>query len=307
MMHEPAHVLAGNKRYKLEPNLDRAIDLGLNGIISFGGAWSNYVAALAHATRQRNMHCLCIIRGESESLSNPTLSKARQQGMQFEFIDRSTYRLRDDANWLESLRDRYPEYLLLPEGGSNLLAVESCSRMLDSVAADWLASFDVVACPVGTGATLTGLGLALTPGQQARGYQAVQDSRTHQRIQDWSKTLNSNSKDAAMQLVDASGSGFARLDEYHYRCIDDWLSATGILLDPVYTVKMVATVKDEINRGLFPARSRILLVHTGGFQGWQGWLEGKRKMAMQRILSSTALRHIKLAVSASDREPALTV
>lgn len=293
MLHEPAHVLAGNKRYKLHRNLEHAVERGLTGIVSFGGAWSNHVAALAYAAQQYRLHCVCLIRGEPAYLSNPTLSDAQRLGVQFEFVSREQYRQRYNKDWLESLSRRYPNYLILPEGGSNQQAVESCRGIVESLAADLRYSFDVIGCGVGTGATLAGIRLALTENQQARGYLAVQDSATSGRMQQWYEELSDNEPTVPLHLINASSPGYARLDDGHYRWINDWFESTGILLDPVYTVKMVSALSVELQQGCLPSGSRILLVHTGGYQGWRGWQEGERHVAMCRHLSSSTVEEIR--------------
>ncbi|MBX2885575.1 MAG: pyridoxal-phosphate dependent enzyme [Granulosicoccus sp.] len=296
MLHEPAHVLAGNKRFKLERNLERALEQGKKGVVSFGGAWSNHVAALAHATCQRGLQCVCIIRGEPAYLSNATLSEARRQGAHFEFVTRQEYRKRMDLCWMERLQQRFPDFMLLPEGGSNTLAVESCTSMLDTMDVDFRDTLDLVACPVGTGATLSGLRLGLNGLQQVRGYLAVNDPETRVRMERWWSTLRANDLAVKLSLVDASAPGYARLEQAHYRCISHWLETTGILLDPVYTVKMVSVFVSEIDRGLFSPDTRIVLLHTGGYQGWRGWLDGDRNIAMRRHLSSSAIAEIERVI-----------
>ena len=124
------HPLAsGNKLFKLTPNLQYAIDNGFSQVLSFGGAFSNHIHALALYGQASGLQTIGIIRGEPEYVNNPTLRAVQASGMVLEFVDRKTYRSRNDPDFLQQLSKKYPHAYILPEGGSNSLAVQGCREL----------------------------------------------------------------------------------------------------------------------------------------------------------------------------------
>ncbi len=281
--------LSGNKFVKLEPNLERARAEKKTAVVSFGGAWSNHLVALAHAAREAGLASIGLVRGESHYADNATLKDALAAGMQLRFISRATYQQRDDSAYLHALQSEYPQALLLPEGGSNLDAVRGCSGMLTTLSAEFLGSLDTVCVAVGTGATLTGICHSLQATQEARGYSVVRDAARQARINGWRQELlcsyerledasTASTTDrigaspwgATLQLRDASAPGYAKLAPEHWDWVRWFSEKTSIWLDPLYPVKRVASVFADLEQGEFARGTRILLVHTGGWQGWRG-------------------------------------
>ena len=146
-------IISGNKWYKLKYNLLAARQQGFSTLLSFGGAYSNHIHALAGAGREYGFRTIGVIRGEPYEPLNPTLRFAVDHGMELHYLNRADYRLKLSPQIIEQLYQQFGEFYLVPEGGTNALAVQGCSEILADVADD----FDVVACACGTGGTLAGV------------------------------------------------------------------------------------------------------------------------------------------------------
>ena len=148
--------VSGNKFRKLKYNIHLASIQEKKTLLTFGGAFSNHIAAVAAAGQAANLNTVGIIRGDelkNDYKNNPTLQFAEQCGMQFEFVSREAYRQKDSTTFQQQLLRKYPHCYLLPEGGTNELAVRGCKEII--TADD--AAFNFICTPVGTGGTLAGL------------------------------------------------------------------------------------------------------------------------------------------------------
>lgn len=264
-------IISGNKWRKLKHNLLQAKIQNQQTIISFGGAFSNHIHALAYACKVNNFNCIGIIRGEQKYQDNFTLSWARHWGMQLKFVDRKTYKLRTDNNYLQDLMLQYPHAMIIPEGGSNTLALEGVGDVITELANQ--VDYDYLLTPVGSGGTLAGLikadnnkhkilGIAVLKQQ---GYLADEVnallSKDHGRFDNW-QILN-----------DFHYGGYGKYKTEDANRILEFINSTGIPLDPVYSGKMVLALFDLIVQDYFPENSRIVLLHTGGIQGLGGMAE----------------------------------
>lgn len=270
--------ISGNKFRKLKYNLLQAEREGHQTLLTFGGAFSNHIAATAAAGCEYGFKTIGIIRGEELAAGiqdNPTLKFAAEQGMQLVFVSRTDYRLRNTPEFIEMLRSEYGHFYLVPEGGTNTYAVRGCTEILTGEDA----SFTHIACAVGTGGTVSGIINASAPNQQILGFPALKGAGLSDEICKFA--LQDNWK----LVEDYHFGGYGKVNEELVAFINSFFSETGIPLDPVYTGKMVFGVIDLINKGFFPPRSRILMVHTGGLQGIAGMnLELKRrKMPLLKI------------------------
>jgi 1-aminocyclopropane-1-carboxylate deaminase len=254
--------VSGNKFRKLKYNLLQAEKLQLKTLLTFGGAFSNHIAAVAAAGKSFGYQTIGVVRGDelqNRIEENPTLSFAIQQGMKLVFVSREEYRKKDSAEFLQQLRERYGPFYLLPEGGTNALAVQGCEEILS--AADSV--FDYICCAVGTGGTLSGIINSSSDNQAVLGFPALKaDLRS--AVQKFAK------KDNWTLITGYHFGGYARVDAELVSFINEFYQQNAVLLDPVYTGKMIFGVMDLIRNGYFPEESKILAVHTGGIQGIQG-------------------------------------
>jgi 1-aminocyclopropane-1-carboxylate deaminase/D-cysteine desulfhydrase-like pyridoxal-dependent ACC family enzyme len=261
------HPLAsGNKIYKLMPNIEFAKANSYTELLSFGGAFSNHIHALASMANKHGLKSIGIIRGESDYATNPTLQDAQNAGMHLEFVTRQEYKRRNDADYLSALQQRYPNALIIPEGGSSQLAIKGCAQLATEINAIQTDGVLAVAC--GTGATVAGLVCGASINQSIIGYAVLRDESLAERVDAFIQNEKSASQNYKIEPADFGG--YAKLDKPLLDFIFDWLEQTDILLDPIYTSKMCMKLMQQIELGEFKAGTSITIVHSGGLQGWRG-------------------------------------
>ena len=261
--------ISGNKYWKMFYNVKKYLEKEVSErkIITFGGAFSNHIAAAAALGNEFGIETLGIIRGnelEDSWQENPTLFSAHQNGMSFRFVTRETYRYKEKM--MKELQEEFPEALVIPEGGTNENAVEGIQYMLN----DETKEFDYICSAVGTGGTVSGLSKFAQPHQKIIGFKAVKDNSLENRIKNLSKKDN-------FILIDASDGGFGKITDENVRFINEFYQYFGIVLEPVYTGKMLRKIFEMIADDYFPANSKILAFHTGGLQGIVGANEMLKK------------------------------
>ena len=261
--------ISGNKYWKMFYNVKNYLEKEVSErkIITFGGAFSNHIAAASALGNEFGIETLGIIRGnelEDSWQENPTLFSAHQNGMSFRFVTRETYRYKERL--MAELQEEFPESLVVPEGGTNENAVEGIQYMLTDETND----FDYICSAVGTGGTVSGLSKFAQPHQKVIGFKAVKDNSLENRIKNLSKKDN-------FTLVDASDGGFGKITDENVRFINEFYQYFGIVLEPVYTGKMLRKIFEMIADDYFPANSKILAFHTGGLQGIVGANEMLKK------------------------------
>lgn len=251
------HVLmSGNKVFKLLPNIVAAKAAGAKGLLTFGGAFSNHIHATAAAGHHFNIPTIGVIR-DTGALQTPTLKDAVLWGMQLHRVDRQTYRRRHDPEWLETLQRQYPGFMVIPEGGSNDLALQGCCEL-----GEYIAELDIdhVLLACGTGATARGVALGLRANQQVHAV-AVLPGITRE--------IEALSKIGAVCWENYHAGGYATLTDTIRQCVTNFEAANAVRIDPVYTAKMLWAASDLFHKGELVAE-RTLLVHTGGLQGRRG-------------------------------------
>ena len=158
--------MSGNKWYKLKFNIQEARNQGKDTLLTFGGAYSNHIYAVAAAGKIFNFKTIGIIRGEEHNPLNPTLSFAKGNGMKLYYLDRESYRKKNSPEICDKLTKKFGDFYLLPEGGTNRLAVKGCSEIIGKINLD----YDYICCPCGTGGTLAGLITGLNGDKFALGF-----------------------------------------------------------------------------------------------------------------------------------------
>lgn len=255
--------ISGNKYRKLKYNLIEAKKQGKNTLLTFGGAYSNHIAATAYAGREQGLQTIGVIRGEElegKWQSNPTLKMAHEHGMQFHFVSRSDYRLKNELSFLQHLKEQFGDVYILPEGGTNALAVKGCSEILTGEDT----TFDYICSAVGTGGTVAGLINASQPHQTVLGFPALQGDFLIEEIRTFAKNKR-------WKLVtDYHFGGYAKVDQQLIAFINLLKHNTGIPLDSIYTGKMLFGIFDMVKKDVFAPGTQILAIHTGGLQGIEG-------------------------------------
>lgn len=267
--------ISGNKYWKLFYNIQNYLALNKENplIITFGGAFSNHIAATAAVGKKFGVKTLGIIRGEELAENwheNPTLTEAHRQGMEFLFVTREAYR--DKEKLAHSLQDQFPDALIIPEGGTNKWAVEGVKLMLDERTKD----FDYLCTAVGTGGTMAGLVKHAENQQEVLGFKAVKDHSLAQKIAHLSGKEN-------FTLFEAHEGKYGKITDETIRFINQFYDRYNIPLDPIYTGKMMRFLFHLIDQNYFPNNAKILAFHTGGLQGIKGANELLKKQNRQQI------------------------
>lgn len=267
-------VISGNKYRKLHYNLHHAIQAKKETILTFGGAYSNHIAATATAASIFGLNSIGIIRGEDADLTNSTLSGAISNGMQIIRISREEYATKEEPIYLEHLHERFPNTHIIPEGGSNYLGVNGCLEILKEVKEE----IDYILCAVGTGTSLAGLAASLLPNQKILAFPAIKGGQyLEQNVRDllnftlmdqsWTQEIMSKIE----WIHDYSFGGFAKINDELINFKNSFLNTTTIELDLVYTAKMIYGFYDLISKNKFKHGSQILIYHSGGLQGNVGF------------------------------------
>ncbi len=262
--------VSGNKFRKLKYNIAEAINSNASQILTFGGAYSNHIAATAAAGKKYGLKTIGIIRGEELGMklentlaTNETLKYASTHGMELHFVSRAAYKRKEDSDFINDLKTKYGDFYLLLEGGTNLLAIKGCEEILNQDDEE----FDYICCPVGTGGTIAGIINRSNSNQQILGFPALKGAWLAAEIQKFTQ------RDNWKLITDYHFGGYGKVTAELIYFINEFRKKSEIPLDPVYTGKMLYGIIDMIENSKFPQNSRILAVHTGGLQGIAGMNE----------------------------------
>jgi 1-aminocyclopropane-1-carboxylate deaminase len=254
--------ISGNKLFKLKHNVDRALLEEKNMLITFGGAFSNHILATAAYAKKKNIDCLAIVRGEEYSELNPLLALAKEYGMNFCFVSRKEYAKRNDNNYISELIRKYKKAFIVPEGGNNKLGVLGAEEILETQDK----SFDYIICPIGTGATLSGIVNSSNRSQKVIGINCINDTK------DINKNISQKTNKNNWEIINEFNfGGFAKFDNLLTEYLKKFKLNYKITLDLNYTTKMFFGFEKLIERRYFHRKSKVLLIHTGGTYGNLGF------------------------------------
>lgn len=253
-------LISGNKYRKLKYNIKKAKIAQYQTLLTFGGAFSNHIVATACAAHENGLKSVGIIRGEELAFKwkdNPTLLQATELGMQLKFVSRSDYRKKHSVEFIEQLKAEYGHFYLLPEGGTNDLAIKGCEEILTKEDS----RFNVVCSSVGTGGTIAGIINSVSLGQKVIGFPALKGDFL---IEDICKFAANGEWNLQM---DYHFGGYGKVAAELINFINDFKKETQIPLDPIYTGKMMFGILDMVKKDEFERDAKILAIHTGGLQG----------------------------------------
>ena len=270
--------VSGNKFRKLKYNLLKAKEEKKTKLLTFGGAFSNHIAAVAYAGKENNFETIGIIRGdelESQISENPTLQFAQDCGMKFYFVTRKEYQNKTTDLFIEKLKNLFGDFYLMPEGGANSLAIKGCEEILTEEDSQ----FSHVCCSIGTGGTILGIINSAHLHQKIIGFPSLKGDFLSEDIRKFA--VNSN-----WELVtDYHFGGYGKINEELVRFINDFYKQTKIPLDPIYTGKMMFGIVHLIEKKYFPIGAKILAIHTGGLQGIKGMNNYLKKKNLPQIIT----------------------
>ncbi|MEJ7643099.1 MAG: pyridoxal-phosphate dependent enzyme [Chryseolinea sp.] len=246
--------VSGNKWWKLKYNLVEVGRTGCTTLLTFGGAYSNHIYATAAAARELNYKSIGIIRGEEVVPRNTVLQFAKDHGMELHFVKRDEYRSKGSPEMLADLQDRFGAFYLIPEGGSNALALQGISEFGTLLGTD----FDFLCCPIGTGATMAGLIQSFGGKKQILGFTVLKGD-------DWSSEIERYNPGYSNWTViqDYHGGGYAKMPPA-LRLFTEEFTSQHFPIENVYSGKLFFGIFDLIYKGYFREGSKIMAIHTGG-------------------------------------------
>ncbi|MFE0642554.1 1-aminocyclopropane-1-carboxylate deaminase/D-cysteine desulfhydrase [Streptomyces sp. NPDC058877] len=251
--------LPGNKWRKLVPNLREAAG---RPVLTFGGAYSNHLRATAAAGRLLGFPTVGVVRGDELAGRplNPSLARCAADGMRLEFVDRTTYRAKGDPATLAALRERAPaDAFVVPEGGSNALAVHGCVELGRELAG----TADAVAVACGTGGTLAGLAAGLLPGQRALGVPVLKGGFLDGEVRALQEAAFGGPRGDWTLAEGFHGGGYARISPALEEFARDFEARHGLAIERLYVAKMLYALVTLAEQGAFPSGSRLVAVVTG--------------------------------------------
>jgi len=254
----------GNKWRKLKYNLQEFKTKKFENLITFGGAFSNHIAATASICQLHKIPSVGLIRGTYEDKNNPTLNLAIKNGMRIHHIPKSEYKLKNESIVVKSIINQYKNPFIVPEGGSNELAIKGIVEMVNEVQSK--KHFNHIIVAAGTGKTATGI------------IQAA-DSKTMiwvinvLRNESLEPTIARHVKDKKNWTVlsDYDFGGYAKVPKNLKEFSNKFYEKYNLLLDPIYTSKMMFAALDLIQKNKYNKGDNILTIHTGGLQGIDGF------------------------------------
>lgn len=265
----------GNKRYKLNGYVAQAAASGADTLVSFGGAWSNHLHALAAVGASHGLRTVGVVRCEPHEASSATLADARAWGMEVLPVGRQAYRKRHSADFLRQLKARFPTCLLVPEGGASVTGAAGCSAIAQQLLSLPHQARRIV-LPVGTGTTLAGLVAALPDHYEVLGISALKGAvDIDDSVRELLQRLGAQNTARWKILHSHHCGGFARVSDELKQFIASFESVQGIHLDPVYTAKMLFALANGQRSGQWGSQVPTIAIHTGGLQGRRGyaWLD----------------------------------
>lgn len=267
--------LSGNKFYKLFFNLRVAREQGFTRLLSFGGAYSNHLHALAAAGNRYGFSTLGVVRGERPAQLSPTLSDAEAWGMQLVFISRADYRDKSEPELLAELQSRYGGFYLIPEGGANLAGARGMQLLGQALEQQMKGDYTAVCMACGTGTSLAGLAAGIDSAKFGLGFSVLKgEGELGNSISTTYRQLCDSGVAANWRLITgfhAGGYG-KKHPEYLTQFWQDFERSSGISLDPVYTLKLFWGIHSLAQQGYWPRGSRIVAIHSGGLQGRRGFI-----------------------------------
>jgi 1-aminocyclopropane-1-carboxylate deaminase len=258
--------ISGNKWWKLKYNTEAALLQKKDTLLTFGGAFSNHIYATAAAAHELGLKSIGIIRGEETFPLNPTLSFAKSIGMRLHYISREDYKQKQTDAFGEDLKNLFGDFYLIPEGGTNELAVKGCAELGNKLLNE--IPFDYLCLPVGTGGTMAGIIEGLKGQKEVIGISVLKNGDF---LKDEVKNLlgkgNVTPYSNWQLLTSYHHGGYAKHTKELMGFIQEMKKGYDLPLDQVYTGKLFWALNEEIKNGSFKKGSTILALHTGGLQG----------------------------------------
>lgn len=264
--------VSGNKLYKLLNHLAYARDCGVKRIVSFGGAYSNHLHALAISGQLLGIETIAVIRGEKPDQLSPTLQDCEAMGMGFKFVSRQDYKRRVDNDYIESLSKEFGHCHIVPEGGGGRLGALGCTAITDAIYKASKRPVNCICLACGTGTTMAGMVAGSSPETEMLGVAALKAAPgITQEVEEVASQITGTAQNNWKIESNFHGGGYAKVNDELIEIIEEFEAETAIPLDPVYTAKLFWAIKSKVEQGYWSEGSHIVAVHTGGLQGRRGF------------------------------------
>ncbi len=274
--------VSGNKWRKLKYNLVAAKELNHRTLLTFGGAFSNHIHAVAAAGKVFDFKTIGIIRGDRIDPLNATLQYAEDQGMQLHFVPRSAYRQKNTASFCLALEEQFGRFYSLPEGGTNTLALKGCAEIIVEIKDQLGQAPDYITTCVGTGGTIAGIikGSASTTQTEILGVSALKGNFLKGEVEELLAAASVSVSTKWSISNDYHFGGYAKFKPSLIEFINDFKKTYQIALDPIYTGKLMYGIFDLIKKDYFKKDSTVVAIHTGGLQGIEGFNQRYGRMIL---------------------------
>jgi len=256
-------IVSGNKLFKLHYFLKEAMLSSHKTVLTFGGAYSNHLAATAFACNALGLQSVGIVRGEAAATLSPTLQQCISVGMQLKFVPREQYRTQSAVAFITQLKNELGACSIIPEGGYHPMGAYGAALMMERFDKE---DYSHVCTAVGTATTLAGLALGCSDEQQVIGYSVLKG------MTDIDERLSylTNDSEKLQQVTmrnEYHFGGYAKKNKLLLNFMNACWQQHRLPLDFVYTAKMLYGIVEDIDKGFYPPGSSILCIHTGGLQG----------------------------------------
>lgn len=265
---DQVHPLAsGNKFFKLKYNIIEAQRLRKSVLLTFGGAYSNHIFAVAAAAKKLGFDAIGVIRGEEHQPLNPTLAFAASCGMHLHYINRTDYRRKNEEEIIQNLEKEFGDFYLIPEGGTNELAIKGTKEILGELSS----GHSHITTSIGTGGTFAGLLYSIGSHQKLLGFSALKGDFIFEEMTNLLSKFNIKHSGEYQIFNQFHFGGYGKTNQELIDFIRWFYSQFQIPLDQVYTGKMMFGIMELISQDFFPKGSHLLAIHTGGLQGIAGF------------------------------------
>jgi 1-aminocyclopropane-1-carboxylate deaminase len=268
-------VISGNKWRKLKYNIEKVKQEKYNGILTFGGAFSNHLIATAQAAHDNRIDAVGIVRGdELNANSNETLRSCEELGMQLVFISRDDYKRRHEKEYLSRLNVKFPNLLMVPEGGANFYGAIGCQEIISTMSQ----RYDHIYLAAGTGTTAAGMLSAIGSETTLHAVSALKGDFLEADIRKllWSIVGDDEHATSLMKNLDLNTSshcgGYGKTTNELFDIIRSFHKQTQIALEPIYTGKVLFAMIEDIKSGIIKSDQNVLMIHTGGLQGGKSFV-----------------------------------
>ncbi|HEY8388553.1 MAG TPA: pyridoxal-phosphate dependent enzyme [Parasegetibacter sp.] len=257
-------VVSGNKWFKLRVHLETIEHRGIKQFVTFGGAYSNHIAAAAFCAHEMNLKAVGIIRGEQPARLSPTLSDAQAWGMELFFVSREQYDEPGKKRLMDLIKQRYPGAWTIAEGGFDELGIEGAATLLESLPRPL--PYTHILCAVGTSAMMSGLLRAVNSPIHITGISVLKNN--FQLDTDVVKFMPAGYTQPPHEILHHYHfGGYAKKTPELISFMNELYEYEEIPTDFVYSAKLFYGFYDLVRKGYFPEGSKVLIIHCGGLQG----------------------------------------